>query len=112
MVSHDLKKCIDHVEACADEARRCMQSARVPAGLHDAVEFLHKRAREARTEASSVDDDNKLHGCVAQLEEAADRALHECEASTVVDPKMLQAVQTAHAEALKLKRHVEARSAA
>ncbi|MBI5279675.1 MAG: hypothetical protein HY854_24795 [Burkholderiales bacterium] len=109
MISQDLKHCIDRVEACTDEARRAMQAQQAQPALHEAMELLHTRARQAQQEASSVEDDTKMRHSVNQLEKAADRALQQGQSATNLTPQMLQALQAVHAEASKLKKWMESR---
>jgi chromosome segregation ATPase len=109
MDTQQLKKEIDSVEACVDEAKNAMQSAgNVPQPLRESIDNLHQQARTAKKDGTGNDD--ALRGTVMQLEQAADRAMQACRTAGNVDPKLQQAVQKAHDQLSRLKKQVEADS--
>ncbi|HVZ42616.1 MAG TPA: hypothetical protein VHA82_02315 [Ramlibacter sp.] len=108
MISPDMKRAVDNVEQCVDDAKRAAQSARAPQQLSDAIDALHREARQAKQEASSAQDDAKMRQRIFDLERAADRAIQECKSANVTDPQLREAVQKAHDEASKLKKQAEA----
>lgn len=111
MDTQQLKKKIDELEQCADDAKNAMQSAgNVPQPLREGIENLHQQARMAKKDGTGNDD--ALRDKVMQIEQAADRAMAACRNAGNVDPKLQQAVQQAHDEASKLKKQVEADSPA
>lgn len=64
------------------------------------------------TSASSQADENSLRQPVMKLEQAADLAVQACRSAGTVDAALQRAIQSAHDEASKLKKQVEASSPA
>jgi chromosome segregation ATPase len=109
MDTQQLKKEIDAVESCVDDAKNAMQSAgNVPQPLRESIESLHQQARMAKKDGTG--NDEALRDTVMRLEQAADRAMQACRTAPGVDPKLQQAVQKAHDELSNLKKKVEADS--
>lgn len=106
----EVKKSIDRVEQCADEAERAIQSATVPGDLRQSVDDMHRQARQAQQACSSQQqqgDASQLREVVMQLEQAGDRAMQACRKAGNVDPGVQQAVQRAHEEASNLKKQIQ-----
>jgi hypothetical protein len=106
----EVKKGIDRVEECADEAERAIQSASVPGELRQSVDAMHQQARQAQQACSSQEqqgDESRLREVVMQLEQSGDRAMQACRDAGNVDPKVQQAVQRAHDEASNLKKQLQ-----
>lgn len=105
----ELKQRIDRVEQCADEAERAIQSGSVQGELRQSVDAMHRQARQAQQACSSPQQqgDSRLRDAVAQLEQASDRAVQACRNAGNVDPKLQQAVQSAHDEASSLKKQLQ-----
>ena len=111
MQATELKQRIDRVEQCADEAERAIQSGSVSGELRQSVDAMHQQARQAQQACSSAGqqqgDQGRLREVVAQLEQASDRAVQACRNAGNVDPKLQQAVQSAHDEASSLKKQMQ-----
>lgn len=110
MQMSEVKKGIDRVEQCADEAERAVQSGSVPNDLRQCVDAMHQQARQAQQACSSQQqqgDESRLREAVMQLEQAGDRAMQACRSAGNVDPKVQQAVQRAHDEASALKKQLQ-----
>jgi hypothetical protein len=109
MQATELKQRIDRVEQCADEAERAIQSGSVPGELRQSVDAMHQQARQAQQACSSGQQqgDQGLRQAVEQLEQASDRAMQACRKAGNVDPKLQQALQSAHDEASSLKKQMQ-----
>lgn len=110
MQMSEVKKGIDRVEQCADEAERAIQSGSVQGELRQCVDAMHQQARQAQQACSSQQqqgDESRLREAVTQLEQAGDRAMQACRNAGNVDPKVQQAVQRAHDEASNLKKQLQ-----
>ncbi|MDP3758907.1 MAG: hypothetical protein Q8R01_00160 [Ramlibacter sp.] len=106
----ELKQRIDRVEQCADEAERAIQSGSVQGELRQSVDAMHQQARQAQQACASGQqqgDQGRLREVVAQLEQASDRAMQACRNAGNVDPKLQQALQSAHDEASSLKKQLQ-----
>lgn len=109
MQASELKQRIDRVEQCADQAERAMQAGSVQADLRQSVDAMHQQARQAQQACASGQQqgDQGLRDVVNQLEQASDRAMQACRNAGNVDPKLQQALQSAHDEASSLKRQMQ-----
>lgn len=109
MQASELKQRIDRVEQCADQAERAMQAGSVQAELRQSVDAMHQQARQAQQACASGQQqgDQGLRDVVNQLEQASDRAMQACRNAGNVDPKLQQAVQSAHDEASSLKKQMQ-----
>jgi hypothetical protein len=106
----EVKKGIDRVEQCADEAERAIQAGSVPADLRQSVDQMHQQARQAQQACATQQqqgDETRLREVVMQLEQAGDRAMQACRNAGNVDPRVQQAVQRAHDEASSLKKQLQ-----
>lgn len=106
----EVKKGIDRIEQCADEAERAIQSGAVTGDLRQSVDAMHQQARQAQQACNSQGqqgDESRLREVVMQLEQAGDRAVQACRNAGNVDPKVQQAVQRAHDEASSLKKQLQ-----
>lgn len=111
MNTQDLKQCIDRIEGCADEAKRAVQGNGIPQNVRDAVMAAHQKASQAKKDGTGNDD--ALRQCIADLEQAADRAMQACkQAGGQVDPQTQQAIQRLHDEASQAKHRAQAGSPA
>lgn len=106
MISQPLKKSIDQIEECVDEAKRALQATQAPDAVRDCVESLHEQARRVRQDGSSFDEDSQMQGAVMELEKEADRALEACRNASNLQPQMLAALQRAHDEVSRLKKQL------
>lgn len=110
MQATELKQRIDRVEQCADEAERAIQSGSVQGELRQSIDAMHQQARQAQQACGSSQqqgDQGRLRDVVTQLEQASDRAMQACRKAGNVDPKVQQAIQSAHDEASSLKKQLQ-----
>lgn len=110
MQATDLKQRIDRVEQCVDEAERAIQAGSVQGELRQSVDAMHQQARQAQQACGSGQqqgDQTRLRDVVNQLEQASDRAMQACRNAGSVDPKLQQALQSAHDEASSLKKQLQ-----
>lgn len=111
MQATELKQRIDRVEQCADEAERAIQSGSVQGELRQSIDAMHQQARQAQQACASASGQQQggqdLRDVVAQLEQASDRAMQACRNAGNVDPKVQQALQSAHDEASSLKKQMQ-----
>jgi len=110
MQASELKQRIDRVEQCADQAERAIQAGSVTGDLRQSVDAMHQQARQAQQACASGQqqgDQARLREVVEQLEQASDRAMQACRKAGNVDPKLQQAVQSAHDEASSLKKQMQ-----
>jgi phosphate uptake regulator len=106
----EVKKGIDRVEQCADDAERAIQSQSVQGELRQSVDAMHQQARQAQQACNSQQqqgDEKQLRDVVMQLEQAGDRAVQACRNAGQVDPQLQQAIKRAHDEASKLKQQLQ-----
>lgn len=110
MQATELKQRIDRVEQCVDEAERAIQSGSVQGELRQSVDAMHQQARQAQQACASGQqqaDQGSVRQAVEQLEQASDRAMQACRKAGNVDPKLQQALQSAHDEASSLKKQLQ-----
>jgi hypothetical protein len=100
----EVKKGIDRIEQCADDAERAIQSQSVQGELRQSVDAMHQQARQAQQQQG---DEKQLREAVMQLEQAGDRAMQACRNAGQVDPQVQQAIKRAHDEASKLKQQLQ-----
>lgn len=113
MDSHEMKQCIDRIEACADEARKAGQSGSVPQDLRQAIDAFHQQASQAKHRMDGTSAEGEMRAAVMQMEQMADRMKAACRsAGGNLDPQLQQAVQRAHDEVSSLKKQVQAGSPA